>query len=165
MWTLLGLGGREKRKQTEMAPTQTQVVYDRLYRTFAALDRAHERWLGGVGSNGARYAILASLAESSTPLTPSDVSETTGRSPNAISPLLRALEREGLIKRSPNSADRRSHYLSLTAAGKRTAQKLKTEENAFVKAILKGRSGRDLVALDKNLQAIEEQAGSVQRNR
>ncbi len=152
-------------KTDRVAITQTQVVYDRLYRTFAALDRAHERWLGGVGSNGARYAILASLAESSTPLTPSDVSETTGRSPNATSPLLRALERESLIKRSPNAADRRSHYLTLTAAGRRMAEKLKGEENAFVKAILRGRSGRDLVALDKNLQAIEEQAGAVRRSR
>ena len=91
--------------------------------------------------------------------------QATGRSPNAISPLLRALEREGLIKRTPNAADRRSHYLMLTAAGKRTAQRLKVEEKAFVKAVLKGRSGRDLSNLDKNLQAIEEQAGSVQRAR
>lgn len=148
-----------------MAASQTQAVYDRLYRAFAALDRAHERWLSGVGSNGARYAILASLAESQHPMTPSDVSDATGRSPNAISPLLRALEREGLIKRTPNSADRRSHYLQLTAAGKRTAQKLRGEERAFINAVLRGSSGRDLSALDKNLQAIEERAGSVVRGR
>ena len=99
------------------------------------------------------------------PMTPSDVSDVTGRSPNAISPLLRALEREALIKRNPNSADRRSHYLALTAAGKRTAQKLRTEEQAFIRSLLKGRSTRDLASLEKSLLAIQERAGSVQRGR
>ena len=148
-----------------MATTQSQAVYERLYRTFSAVNRAHERWLGGVGSNGARYAILAALAEGKQPMTPSDVSDVTGRSPNAISPLLRALEREGLIKRNPNSADRRSHYLALTAAGKRTAQKLRSEEQAFIRSVLKGRSTRDLASLEKSLRAIQDRAGSVQRGR
>ena len=148
-----------------MAATQSQAAYERLYRTFSAVDRAHERWLAGVGSNGARYAILAALAEAKQPMTPSDVSDVTGRSPNAISPLLRALEREALIKRNPNSSDRRSHYLALTAAGKRTAQKLRTEEQAFIRSVLKGCSTRDLASLEKSLLAIQERAGSVQRGR
>ena len=150
---------------SRMPNNQSQAVYDRLYRTFAALDRAHERWLGGAGTNGARYVILAALAQSKEAMTPSDVSEVTGRSPNAISPLLRALEQEGMIRRAPNSADRRSHYLTLSAAGRRAAERLRTEEQAFIRAVLKGRSSRDLVALEKNLLAIEERAGAVIRSR
>lgn len=147
------------------ATAKATEAYQQLYRTFNALDRAHERWLAGVGSNGARFAVLSALAQSDRPLTPSDVSTATGRSPNAISPLLRALEQEGMLRRAPNSADRRSHYLTLSASGRRAAERLHTEEQAFIRAVLKGRSSRDLVALEKNLLAIEERAGAVIRSR
>ena len=140
-------------------------AYQQLYRTFNALDRSHERWLAGVGSNGARFAVLSALAGNDRPLTPSDVSAATGRSPNAISPLLRALQEEGLIKRAANSADRRSHYLSLTAPGRRLAQRLRKEESAFVGAAMGKQSGRDLSALGKTLASLEEQVLTVQRPR
>ncbi|MEE9277225.1 MAG: MarR family transcriptional regulator [Dehalococcoidia bacterium] len=142
---------------------RVQTVYEQLYRTFAAVDRAHERWLTSVGSNGARYAVLAALAGSGRPLTPSDISDGTGRSPNAISPLLRALQDEGLIKRAPNASDRRSHYVALTPVGRRLAQRLRREEASFVRAALGGRSSRELSQLSRSLQSIEDQAGTIQR--
>ncbi len=147
------------------ASVRTRAAYTQLYRTFASVDRAHERWLAGVGSNGARYAVLHALASSGRAMTPSEVSDETGRSPNAISPLLRALHDEGLIKRSPNSNDRRSHFLALTAAGRRMAQRLAREESAFIEAALGRRSSRDLSALEKSLLSIEERAGAIQRLR
>lgn len=161
----LGKDERMAKAKTGKSAAQVQAVYTQLYRTFAAVDRAHERWLSSVGSNGARYAVLASLAESDRTLTPSDVSEATGRSPNAISPLLRALQEEGLIKRSANATDRRSHYLSLSAAGKRLAQRLQREEAAFIRAALGGRAPNELSALERSLQSVEEQASTIQRRR
>ena len=147
------------------ASAKATEAYQQLYRTFSALDRSHERWLAGVGSNGARFAVLSALAGADRALTPSDVSAATGRSPNAISPLLRALQDEGLIKRAANSADRRSHYLSLTPPGRRLAQRLQKEETAFVKAAMGKQSSRDLSSLGKTLATLEEQVGSVQRPR
>lgn len=147
------------------ATAQATEAYQQLYRTFNALDRSHERWLAGVGSNGARFAVLSALAQSDGPLTPSDVSSATGRSPNAISPLLRALQEEALIKRAANTADRRSHYLSLTSAGRRLAQRLQREEAAFIHAAMGKQSGRNLSALGKTLATLEEQVATVQRPR
>jgi DNA-binding MarR family transcriptional regulator len=140
-------------------------AYQQLYRTFNALDRSHERWLAGVGSNGARFAVLSALAGSDRPLTPSDVSASTDRSPNAISPLLRALQEEGLIKRAANSADRRSHHLSLTAPGRRLAQRLQKEEATFVRAAMGKQKPTDLSVLGKTLASLEEQVLTVQRPR
>lgn len=151
--------------RTQGASAKATEAYEQLYRTFNALDRSHEHWLAGVGSNGARFAVLSALAGAGHAMTPSDVSATTGRSPNAISPLLRALQEEGLIKRAANSADRRSHYLSLTAPGRRLAQKLQKEERAFVRAALGKQSSRDLTSLGKTLASLEEQVRSVQRPR
>ncbi len=103
-----------------MPDSNAQSAYAQLYRTFLAVDRAHEHWLAGAGTNGARYAVLAAIAAAAGPITPLAISEVTGRSPNAISPLLKGLNTEGLIRRSKNPGDARSHYLTLSAAGKRT---------------------------------------------
>ena len=89
----------------------------------------------------------------------------TGRSPNAISPLLRGLQDEGLIKRSANPADRRSHYLQLSAPGKRLAARLHKQEDAFVNQIMGTRAIRDLDGLEHGLQTIEERAGAAHRAR
>ena len=152
-------------KAREQASARATAAYTQLYRTFSALDRSHERWLASVGSNGARFAVLAALAGSDGAMTPSDVSAATGRSPNAISPLLRALQEEKLIKRAANSADRRSHYLSLTGSGRRLARRLQREESAFIGAALGGRPGRELATLDETLASLEEQALTIQRPR
>ncbi len=146
-----------------MASTTPAPAYPQLNRTFAAVDRAHERWLAAVGSNGARCAVLAALAAAGQPITPSALAETIGRSPNALSPLLRGLQDDGLIKRSANAQDRRSHFIHLTATGRRTAQRLAREEAAFVRAAFGGRSQREMEALTAALRGLEQQAAGVQR--
>ena len=118
-----------------------------------------------MGSNGARCAILGALTEAKPPITPSSVSTVTGRSPNAISPLLRTLEDEGLSKRNPNSADRRSRHLTLTAAGKRMAQMFHGEDQLFIRSVLEGRSTRELALLEESLQSIRECVSSLENHR
>lgn len=142
--------------------TQTAATYAQLERTFHAIDRAHERWLAAVGSSGARAAVLIALAGGRA-MTPSDISDATRRSPNAVSPLLSALQAEGLIKRTASLTDRRSHHVALTAAGRRLVQRLAREEAAFVRAALGKQAARDLVALTTRLAALEEQALAIQR--
>jgi len=148
-----------------MATGRARAVYSQLYQTFQAVDRAHERWLATLGSNGARYAVLAALAEAGRPITPSDISDGTGRSPNAISPLLRGLQEEGLIKRAPNASDRRSHFLSLTPVGKRLAQRLQKEEDAFISSVMGRGAGKELDTLERALGTIAERAARAQRVR
>ena len=148
-----------------MPASRTQRVYQRVFRALTAVERAHERWLSAEGSSGARFAVLTALADAGQPLTPSDISATTGRSPNAISPLLGSLEGKGLIKRSPNPDDRRSFFLTLTAAGRRHAVRLRREERAFMQALLGGRRARDLDALDRGLEMVEQRAVEMQRSR
>ncbi len=145
------------------ANARAHAAYTQLYRAFTAIDRAHEHWLMGVGSNGARYSVLAELYHSTRPMTPSDVAESTGRSPNAISPLIRTLLREGLIKQTPNSADGRSYFLALTTAGRKLTKRLEREETAFVQAAMGGRPARELSTLDEALQALEKRAETIQR--
>ncbi len=148
-----------------MPLSRTEAAYAQLFRTHTALDRAHERWLTSAGSNGARYAILAALALSGKAVTPSTISAITGRSPNAISPLLNGLQQDGLIRRTANPSDRRSHYVQLTAAGRRVAQRLRKEEAAFVRSAFGGRAARELDTLTNVLSVLEEQAASIQRDR
>ncbi|MYZ48531.1 MarR family winged helix-turn-helix transcriptional regulator [Propylenella binzhouense] len=50
-------------------------------------------------------------------ITPMGLSRGAGRDKSTITPLLRDLERQGLIERRPVPTDRRSHVLALTPAG------------------------------------------------
>ena len=73
------------------------------------------------------------------------------------------MEADGLITRTANPADRRSHHLVLSAAGRRLAQRLAREQAAFIRAALGKQAARDLVALTARLAALEEQALTIQR--
>lgn len=148
-----------------MATSRPEAAFTRLYRTYSALDRAHERWLAAVGSNGARAAVIAALAAQRGAVTPSTISGVTGRSANAVSPLLHGLEAEGLIKRLPNPGDRRSHFIQLTAAGRRAAQRLQKEERAFVRTALGTCSTQEIASLVAVLRTLEEQVTALQRPR
>lgn len=148
-----------------MSTSRPETAFVQLYRTFAALDRAYERWLAGVGSNGARAAVIAALAAQRGAITPATISKVTGRSANAVSPLLRGLEADGLIKRLPHPTDQRSHFIRLTAAGRRSAQRLQKEERAFVRTALAACSTKDLDALLQVLRLLEEQTTTLRRDR
>ena len=148
-----------------MSTSRPEAAFDQLYRTFTSLDRAHERWLADAGSNGARAAIIAALAAQQGAITPATISQVTGRSANAVSPLLRGLEADGLIKRLPHPTDQRSHFIRLTAAGRRSAQRLQKEERVFVRASLTACSAKELDALQRALRLLEERTAPLQRDR
>ncbi len=143
----------------------SQSAYRQFYRTFAAVHRAHERWLGAVGSSGPRYAVMAAIRSADGPVPPSAIADAVGRPRNAVTPLLRTLEADGLIKRSPNTADARSHYVTLTRAGSRTVARWDAQEEAFIHRLFAGRPSAELGRLAAILDAIGAQARGIHRGR
>ena len=148
-----------------MAPSRYRPAFRQLYRTFTAVDVAHERWLAAAGSNGPRYAVLTAISVANRPATPSDIADATGRAPNALSPLIGALEAQGLVKRSRNKADARSHYLRLTSAGTRLAARLDAEEAEFNRRLFTGWARAELDQLTAILATVEAQARTIGRGR
>jgi len=76
------------------------------------------------GEYGARFGlripewrIMAILGDSG-PLTQRDLVQATVMDKVAVNRACRVLDERGLLQRSPNAADGRSHHLELTAAGR-----------------------------------------------
>ena len=65
------------------------------------------------------------------------------------------LEGDGLVQRTPSTADRRITNVALTAAGRRQFSRLAAEHEAQVDAIFGDVSAADLDALEVLLQRIE----------
>lgn len=63
------------------------------------------------------YAVLATLEGGPAP-TQSELAAATGRDKTRLIPILDRLEARGLLRRTPDPADRRNRIVALTAAGR-----------------------------------------------
>jgi DNA-binding MarR family transcriptional regulator len=63
------------------------------------------------------YAVLATLQGGPAP-TQSELAATVGRDKTRLIPILDRLEARGLLRRTPDPADRRNRVVALTAAGR-----------------------------------------------
>lgn len=83
------------------------------------------------------------------------VSELTCRmydSPQAVSRALRVLEKDGLIQRAPDPADRRKTTVRLTEAGRRAHEECEREVTAYAFAIAKRMAPETLRSFTRNWQ-------------
>ncbi|MEX6505228.1 MarR family winged helix-turn-helix transcriptional regulator [Jiella sp. M17.18] len=78
--------------------------------------KAFKRRAGQNDLRPGRFAVL-SLIHDNPGITPVAVSLASGRDKSTITPILRDLDKAGLIIRCPVPSDRRSHSLRLTEAG------------------------------------------------
>lgn len=78
--------------------------------------RAFKRRAGVEHLRPGWYAVL-SLINDNPGITPLALSRASGRDKSTITPVLRDLQREGLLRREEKPADRRSYALYLTEAG------------------------------------------------
>ena len=112
-------------------------LIDSLDRAQRAQEQARDRALAPHGLSAVRFDVLDAIGDLKGG-TPSQVSAATGRSPNAISPLLKAMEAGGLISRGPNANDARSHLVRLTATGRRVLQRARRADAAAARALEAG---------------------------
>lgn len=129
---------------------------DSLDRAQRAQEQARDRALAPHGLSAVRFDMLDAIGDLKGG-TPSQVSAVTGRSPNAISPLLKAMEAGGLIARQPNASDARSHIVRLTEAGRRVLQRARKADAAAARALAAG-TPRTLVT---HLDRIRSNASSA----
>lgn len=95
-----------------------------------------------IGLSLAKLALLHQLAEANEPLPLSELAQHQNCVRSNITQLVDRLEREGLVRRQPDPADRRSVRAALTAAGDQAYQRgkraLAEEQEAIVRALSSG---------------------------
>ena len=77
--------------------------------------------LAGTDVRGSEFAIYSVLA-ASPGITPTELSRWMAAPATSVSSYVKRLERRGHVTRRPDSKDRRSYGIHLTAAGRRTHQ-------------------------------------------
>jgi DNA-binding MarR family transcriptional regulator len=91
----------------------------RLLRAAALIDRETGTFLGELGLSRGEFDVLAALRRAGRPQTPGSLRTVTLVSAAAVTKRIAALQRSGLVERSPNPADGRGALISLTPAGER----------------------------------------------
>jgi len=113
----------------------------------------------GVSSAGRR--LLAVLEAAAVPLSATTISARLLVTTASITSLLDTLERQGLIARAPDPADRRKILVSITPAGRRLVDLFLPQIVALQTALLEGISEADRKHLVATLTAIKATADGL----
>lgn len=107
--------------------------------TAEAVEARLEAAVSPLGLSLAKLALLHALAEAKEPLPLSELAQLQNCVRSNITQLVDRLEKEGLVRRRPDPADRRSVRAALTPAGQQAYQKgkraLADEQQAIVKSL------------------------------
>ena len=102
-----------------------------------------------------RFDVMAALHRADGGLTMSELSRRLLVSNGNTTTVIDRLESDGLVQRTPSTADRRIINVALTAAGRRQFTKLAADHEAQVDSFFGNVSAADLDALDALLQRID----------
>lgn len=87
-------------------------------KSFMRMHRLFDRRLGKCGASLARTKLLM-FVDREGPARAIDIAEYFGHSPRTVTEALDGLERDGLVRRDPDPADRRVKRVSVTEEGRR----------------------------------------------
>ncbi|MEZ0069827.1 DNA-binding MarR family transcriptional regulator [Streptacidiphilus sp. MAP12-20] len=106
------------------------------------------------GLSLARSKVLEVLSRRS-PMQQSALADALGHAPRSVTQSVEALEREGLVERTPSAEDRRSKLVTLTTEGAAALAAGTSAGEDVVRDIFGGLEERELALLDKVLDAID----------
>lgn len=114
-----------------------------------------ERWNRRLDRYGLSFSEYVGLELSDRlPSKPSDVARYIGISAAGATDLLDRLETRKLIRRVPDSADRRAVLIRLTAAGKRLLEQCHAEKEAEIQFLDAAMTSREREALAEGVRAL-----------
>jgi DNA-binding MarR family transcriptional regulator len=127
--------------------------------TIAALHKGLRKQMSPVISYSmTEIETIGSLFRHKT-LSPTDLASMTKVKTQSMSQILRKLEEDGIINRTPSKEDKRKVSISLTAFGKKMVEKTKYERDEWLKgAIQKSLTNKEIALLVKILPVLDKLA-------
>lgn len=101
-----------------------------------------------------QLATLVTIARLG-PIRPVDVARAERTTAPSMTRLIGPLEAAGLIERSPDPADGRAFFVSITEAGRASLTAARAERAAHLAELLDGRTDEDFAALARALDILE----------
>jgi DNA-binding MarR family transcriptional regulator len=118
------------------------------------------RWiadaLAPLGLNGREAEILLRLRAADGGMTQRELCEQLAVDPSNLVTMLNKLEAAGLLERTRDTADRRRHIVTLTAAGHDRREQADAAVEAVEERLLSGLTGRQRASLRTLLLAVDE---------
>jgi len=129
-------------------------VAERAWRAMGDLVLDNDRQRAVSEALGVSFARLKALRRVAwKPMTGRELADAIGTDPPHVSLIVDELESKGLVERTPHPTDRRAKIVTVTAAGRRAAQK--AERMLFEPpAALRALPAEDLAALDRIVAAL-----------
>lgn len=132
-----------------------RAVVGKLSRRFSALAR-------GAGLTQSQLSALGVIARQG-PIRLSDLAEIESMNPTMVSRIVAALDDAGLVRRRTDPEDRRSGLLEVTAAGRRTHDRLRAERGRALTRGLETLDAGDAAAIEAALPALEQLVDAMSR--
>jgi DNA-binding MarR family transcriptional regulator len=89
------------------------------------------------------------------PLTPSELADIERVKRPTATRILRGLEEEGLVQRTPDPKDGRSALISLTGEGRERLRRLRQRKNAYLARRMRDLDPGDVATLERAAQILE----------
>jgi DNA-binding MarR family transcriptional regulator len=120
------------------------------------INRAARRMRQQAGTElSASNASALSSVELHGPLTPSELAEIERIKRPSATRILRGLEEEGLVVRTPDPKDGRSALISLTGEGRERLRRLRQRKNAYLARRMRDLDPGDVATLERAAEILE----------
>jgi DNA-binding MarR family transcriptional regulator len=128
----------------------------RLYACTSLIEgRVRRRLQSRFGTTLPRFDLMAQLDRSPQGLRMSELSGRLMVTGGNITGLTDSLEKEGLVAREPDEADRRALRVKLTREGRRVFRTMATEHERWIVEMFEGLSARNARALAEQLNVLK----------
>jgi DNA-binding MarR family transcriptional regulator len=145
---------RKRLSRREMQAVETVFA---LRTTAQQVDNAITEWFAGTAGSPARYQILMMLwAAGGNGVPHKDIVAAMGVTRATVSGLMTALEREGLVRSSVDSDDRRQLLATLTSRGEAVISKATEANTTRLRAVFASLSSAELTTLTALLHHVRE---------
>jgi len=120
------------------------------------INRAARRMRQEAGTElRASHASALTSVELHGPLTPSELAEIERIKRPTATRVLRGLEEEGLVERTPDPKDGRSALISLTGEGRERLRRLRQRKNAYLARRMRDLDPHDVATLERAAEILE----------
>jgi DNA-binding MarR family transcriptional regulator len=136
-----------------------RMVIGRLSRRLRSTAAARE-----AGLTPTKISVLLNVARTS-PMRLADLAAAEGLNPTLLSRVTSELVARGLLERSSDPHDRRAAWVGISRAGRRLAERMRSERTEAVNAAMAGLSAEERRRLQRALPALEALAEELRELR
>jgi DNA-binding MarR family transcriptional regulator len=133
---------------------------DLMFSCFKRMRRLVDNELSECGLSLSRTKLLSELSRNG-PLHQGALATTFGLAPRTVTELVDTLERDGLVERRMDPADRRARQVLLTAAGEEARARAVAIREQIIGRVLGRLNEPQLAALRDSLQVIEDEIDKI----